>query len=85
MKSDNAWKFEIKKASHVSFEKLPQSLPFIVDNNSEALFLVDTGCEISILPKNLTNGINHYFRPQSKTIQGISNTPIHPLGSVKVT
>ena len=84
MKSDDVWKFEIKKASHVSFEKLPQSLPFIVDNNSEALFLVDTGCEISILPKNLTNGINHYFRPQSKTIQGISNTPIHPLGSVKV-
>ena len=74
----------MKKVSHVNFEKLPQSLPFILDDNFEALFLVDTGCEISILQKNLTNGINHYFRPQSKAIQGISNIPIHPLGSFKV-
>ena len=58
---------------------------FIFDKNSKALFLVDTGCEISILPKNLTNGINHYFKPQSKTIKGIGNTPIHPIGSVNVT
>ena len=84
LKSGNVWKFKIKKSSPVRFKNLPQNLLFILDNNSEALFLVDTGCEISILPKNLTNGINHYFRPQSKTIQGISNTPIHPIGSVDV-
>ena len=47
-------------------------------------FLADSGCEVLILPKNLTNGINHYFKPFSKTIMGVGNSKIHPIGSVCV-
>ena len=48
------------------------------------VFLVDTGSEISILPKELTNGVNRYFPPQSIAIQGIGNGVVHPIGSADI-
>ena len=36
------------------------------------------------MPKNLTNGINHYFKPFSRTIKGIGDNEIHPIGSACV-
>ena len=57
---------------------------FVLDNNSVVLFSSDSGCEISILPKVVTNGINHYFQPQSRGIQGSGNKAIHPIGSVNL-
>ena len=58
---------------------------FVLDNNSVVLFSIDSGCEISILTKIVTNGINHYFQPQSRGIQGLGNEAIHPIGSVDVS
>ena len=62
---------------------LPKLL-FAIDKKSKILFLIDSGSEISLLPKNLTNGIDHYFKPQSKSIKGIGDDMIHPIVSVKV-
>ena len=63
---------------------LPQNLQFAVDKNTHVLFLIDTGCEVSILPKKLTNGINWYFKPFIRIIQGIGESEIYPIGSVNV-
>ena len=76
--------FVIKKNPHVCLKNLPQNLLFAVEESSGVLFLVNSGCEISILPKILTNGINHYFQPHSRAIQGLGNETIHPVGSIDV-
>ena len=57
----------------------------MVDNDSNVVFLMDTGSEISILPKKLTNWVNKYFPPQSRVVQGIGNGIIHPIGSADIT
>ena len=36
------------------------------------------------MPKILTNGIDHYFKHQSRVIQGLGNATIHPIGSIDV-
>ena len=77
------WVLEIGSISQSCLKKLPQNLFFALEKNSKILFLVDSGCEISILPKLLSNGVDQYFKPQSKTIQGIGNSTIHPIGSVE--
>ena len=76
------WAFQIRNASRVCLKSLPQNLLFIPEKNSGVLFLIDSGCEISLLPKSLTNGIDHYFHPQSRTIKGIGDSRIHPVGSI---
>ena len=48
------WIFTVKKAP---------AIDPIVNTNSNVVFLVDTGSEISIPPKQLTNGVNRYFPP----------------------
>ena len=63
---------------------MPQHLLFAVDDNSGVLFVIDSGCEISLLPKNLTNGIDHSFRLQSRTITGNGDSLIYPVGNVEV-
>ena len=73
------WAFAINKVTAINPKDLPQSLQFVVDNESNVVFLLDTGSEISILPKELTNGINRYFLPQSRVVQGIGNGIIHPI------
>ena len=78
------WSFAITNTPSIDPKTLPQSLLFVKDNVTNVLFLVDSGCEISILPKNLTNGINNYFKPFSKSIKGIGNNEIHPIGSACV-
>ena len=78
------WPFAITKTPFVDPKKLPPSLLFAKDNITNVLFLVDSGSEVSILPKNLTNGINHYFKPFSRTIKGIGDHEIQPIGSVYV-
>ena len=78
------WSFSITKTPSIHPKGLPKSLLFVIDNRTKVLFLVESGCEVSILPKNLTNGINHYFKPISKTIKGIGDNKIHPIGSVCV-
>merc|ERR1712240_463053 len=83
--TENSWAFEIRNTMRIHKTKLPPHLLFVVDETSNVIFLIDSGCEISLLPKSLTNGIDHYFRPQSKTITGIRNSLIHPVGSVDVS
>ena len=78
------WSFAISNTSSINPKTLPQSLLFAKDNVTNVLFLIDSGCEVSILPKNLTNGINHYFKPFSRTIKGIGDNEIHPIGSACV-
>ena len=78
------WSFAISNKSSINPKTLPQSLLFAKDNVTNVLFLIDSGCEVSILPKNLTNGINHYFKPFSRTIKGIGDNEIHPIGSACV-
>ena len=78
------WVVEIKNISQSCLKNLPQNLLFALEKNSKILFLIDSGCEISILPKILSNGIDQYFKPQSRTIQGIGNSTIHPIGSVEI-
>ena len=80
-----SWVLEIKSISQSCLKKLPQNLFFALEKNSKILFLIDSGCEISVLPKLLSNGVDQYFKPQSKTIQGIGNSTIHPTGSVEKT
>ena len=78
------WAFKLVKNSHVDPKNLPQNLQFVSDLNTNVLFLVDSGSEISLLPKSLTNGIKKYFLPKSKSIQGIGETVIHPIGSADI-
>ena len=78
------WTFKLVENSHVDPENLPQNLQFVSDLNTSVLFLIDSGSEISLLPKSLTNGINKYFLPKSKSIQGIGETVIHPIGSADI-
>ena len=82
--TEHRWAFEISNTTLVNPADLPQNLQFAVDKNSHVLFLIDTGCEVSILPKQLTNGINQYFKPFSRVIQGIGESELHPIGSVNV-
>ena len=78
------WAFQLTKFHWVNPKNLPQNLLFVSDLNTNVVFLVDSGSEISILPKELTNGVNKYFPPQSRKIQGFGNQTIHPIGSVDV-
>ena len=79
------WMFTVKRAPTVDSKDLPQNLQFVVDTSSNVVFLLGTGSEISILPKQLTNGVNRYFLPQSRTIQGIGKGVVHPVGSAEIT
>ena len=81
---EQRWAFEILKTHKTNLKNLPQSLQFAVDQNSNVVFLIDSGSEISLLPQSLTNGINRYFCPNTKSIQGIGDTVIHSIGSVDI-
>ena len=78
------WTFQLTKFPAPNPKNLPQNLLFVAELNTNVIFLIDSGAEISILPKELTNGVNKYFPPQSRTIQGFGNKSIHPIGSVNV-
>ena len=71
------WIFTVKRAPAIDPKDLPKNLQFVVDTNSNVVFLVDTGSEISILLKQLTNGVNRNFPPQSSTIQEIGKGVVH--------
>ena len=77
--------FKINKFPAINPNDLAQNLQFVTDTESNVVFLIDTGSEISMLPKKLTNGVNQYFPPQSRSIQGIGNNIVHPIGSADVT
>ena len=78
------WTFTINQIPAINPKNLPQNLQFVVDNDSNVVFLVDTGSEISILPKQLTNAVDRYFPPQSRVVQGIGNGIIHPIGCADI-
>ena len=82
--SVNKWTFQLTKFPAPNPKNLPQNLLFVTDSNTNVIFLVDSGSEISILPKDLTNAINKYFPRQSRTILGFGNKTTHPIGSVDV-
>ena len=83
-KSVKKWTFQLNKFPAPKPKNLPQGLLFLADSNTNVIFLVDSGSEISILPKELTNGIDKYFPKQSRTIQGFGNKTTHPIGSADV-
>ena len=83
-KSVKKWTFQLNKFPAPKPKNLPQGLLFVADSNTNVIFLVDSGSEISILPKELTNGIDKYFPKQSRTIQGFGNKTTHPIGSADV-
>ena len=72
------------KTETADIKNLPKNLLFALEKKSGVLLLIDSGSEVSILPKILTNGINQYFQPKSKTIKGLGNSTIYPIGSVDV-
>ena len=78
------WSFSITKTLSINPKNLPQNLLLAKDNVTKVLFLIDLGCAVSILPKNLTNDINHYIKPFSRTIKGIGDNKIHSIGSACV-
>ena len=78
------WVFQLIKFPVVNPKNLPQNLLFVSDSKTNVIFLVDSGSEISVLPKVLTNGAHTFFAPQSRTIQGFGSGMIHPIGSVDV-
>ena len=78
------WVFQLTKFPVLNPKNLPQNLFFVSDLNTNVIFLVDSGAEISIIPKELTNGVDTYFKKHSRTIQGFGNEMIHPIGSVDV-
>ena len=78
------WAFQLTKFHTLNPSNLPQNLQFVSDSDTNVIFLVDSGSEISILSKELTNGVNRYFPPQKVTIQGFGGKAIHPIGSVEV-
>ena len=82
--TENRWAFEIAKTVSVNPEDLPQQLKFAVDKKTRILFLIDTGCEVSLLPKDLTNGVEKYFKPFTRAIQGIGESELHPIGTINV-
>lgn len=57
---------------------------FVSNSNTNVFFLVNSGSEISVLLKELTNEVNKYLSPQIRTIQSFDNKTIHPIGSVAV-
>ena len=63
---------------------LPQDLQFAVDKKTNVLFLIDTGCEVSMLPKTLTKNISQHFKPFSRIIQGIGDSELHPIGNANI-
>ena len=63
---------------------MPQDLQFALDKKTNVLFLIDTGCEVSMLPKALTKKISQHFEPFSRVIQGIGDSELHPIGSANV-
>ena len=64
---------------------MPQNLQFVSDLDTNVLFLIDSRSEISLLPKSLIKGINKYPpSPNSKSIQGVGNSVIHPVGSADI-
>ena len=77
--------FTMNNTPAINPKDLPQSLQFVVDTKTNVVFLIDTGSEISMLAKKLTSGVNKYFPPQSRAIQGIGNSVVHPIGSADVT
>ena len=56
---------------------------FELNSNTNVIFNVDSGSEISVKPKEFTNAVNKYL-PHSREIQGFGNKTIHPIGSVAV-
>ena len=57
---------------------------FELNSNTNVIFNVDSGSEISFQPKEFTNAVNKYFSTHSRKIQGLYNKTIHPIGSVAV-
>ena len=82
--AEKSWVFEIRKSMKINKRSLPQQLLYVVDSTSGVIFIVDSGAEISLIPKSLTNGVDHYFRPKTQTITGIGNYQIYPVGSTDV-
>ena len=82
--TEHRWAFEIASTVPVNPDDLPQNLQFAVDKNTNVLFLIDTGCEVSLLPKDLTNGVQKYYKPFTRAIQGIGENELHPIGTINV-
>ena len=79
------YSFKIKVLPERNLKDLPGSLQYVVDETTRIPFLVDTGSEISILPRCFTEEVTNQFTPKSKTIIGIGDTKIHPVGNVEMT
>ena len=54
---------------------------FELYSNTNVIFIVDSGSEISVQPKEFTNAVNKYFPPHSF---GFGFKTIHPIVSVAV-
>ena len=77
--------FRIKILPVGNLNNLPSNLQYVVDETTRIPFLIDTGSEISILPRCFTEEVKDQFTPRSKTIVGIGNTKIHPVGKVEMS
>ena len=60
---------------------------FELYSNTNVIFIVDSGSEIFVQPKEFTNAVNKYFPPHSlvkrfKVLDSLNS--IHPIGRVAV-
>ena len=65
------WGFQLDQCFVDNPKDLPQHLTFVVDRGSNFLFMVDTGCEVSIIPKSFVSKVEKTFPPYSRSIKGI--------------
>lgn len=79
--NEQRWVFNLDRSLLKKPQKLPHHLMFAKDSNTKLLFLVDTGCEISILPKSFIDKVEKPFSSQSRIIQGMNKMKIYPIGS----
>ena len=80
------YSFKIKVLPEGNLKNLPGSLQYVIDETTRIPFLVDTGSEISILPRCFTEEVtNQCTQKNKKTIIGIGDKKIHPIGNIEMT
>ena len=75
----------ITKTPSIDPKNLSENILFAKDNVTNVIFFIDSGCEVSILSKHITNDINHYFKPFSRTIKDISDNETTPLEALTLS
>ena len=74
----------LKKQSSINTNTLPKGLQYLLDSETNNLFLLNTSSAKSLIPQSLTNGTNRDFTCESTVIQRGDMEVINPLGKVNI-